>query len=234
MRMKCMAAVAASILMSTSLFAMPVFAHSDEPAESAQSSETISESAAPTKEPELSQPLTPEGNMTIVDDLGTTEKSGKQFITLTTKNGNYFYLIIDRDDQGNNTVHFLNQVDEEDLLSLMDEDDVKAYEESKAALAAEKQAEEEKLKEEAEPSDTVEVPEVKPAEETNQKSSKLPYLIALIAGLGAFGAIGAVLYTKNKKKDRKDNTPDPDADYMEDEDEIDLPEEDEEENQDES
>ena len=233
MRVKRMAAVAAGILMSTSLFTMPVFAHSDEPAESAQSSETVSESAAPTEEPEPGQPLTPEGNMTIVDDFGTTEKSGKQFITMTTKNGNYFYLIIDRDDQGNNTVHFLNQVDEEDLLSLMDEDDVKAYEESKAALAAEKQAEEEKLKEEAEPSNTVEVPEVKPAEE-DQKSSKLPYLIALIAGLGAFGAIGDVLYTKNRKKDRKDNAPDPDADYMEDEDEIDLPEEDEEENQDES
>lgn len=223
MSMKHVAAVAVSVLMSTSLFTMPVFAHSDEPAESEQSTETVSESAAPTEEPEPGQPLTPEGNMTIVDDLGTTEKSGKQFITLTTKNGNYFYLIIDRDDQGNNTVHFLNQVDEEDLLTLMDEDDVKAYEESKAALAAEKQAEEEKLKEEAEPSDTVEVPEVKPAEE--KKSSKLPYLIALIAGLGAFGAIGAVLYTKNKKKDRKDNAPDPDADYMEDEDEIELPEE---------
>lgn len=225
MSMKHVAAVAASILMSTGLFAMPVFAHSDEPAESAQSTEAVSESAAPTEEPEPGQPLTPEGNMTIVDDLGTTEKSGKQFITLTTKNGNYFYLIIDRDDQGNNTVHFLNQVDEEDLLTLMDEDDVKAYEESKAALAAEKGAEEEKLKEEVEPSDTVEVPEVKPAEE--KKSSKLPYLIALIAGLGAFGAIGAVLYTKNKKKDRSDNAPDPDADYMEDEDEIELPEEEE-------
>lgn len=232
MSMKHVAAIAASILMSTSLFAMPVFAHSDEPVESAQSIETVSESTAPAEEPEPGQPLTPEGNMTIVDDLGTTEKSGKQFITLTTKNGNYFYLIIDRDDQGNNTVHFLNQVDEEDLLTLMDEDDVKAYEESKEALAAEKQAEEEKLKEEAEPSDTVEVPEVEPEE--NRKSGRLPYLIALIAGMGAFAAIGAVLYTKNKKKDRKDNAPDPDADYMEEEDEIDLPEEGEEENSDES
>ena len=39
--------------------------------------------------------------------------------TLVSKNGNYFYLIIDRDDEGEQTVHFLNQVDEADLLSLM-------------------------------------------------------------------------------------------------------------------
>lgn len=59
--------------------------------------------------------FTPDGNLTLVDDLGGITKTGKQFITLVTKNGNYFYLIIDRDDEGNETVHFLNQVDEAEI-----------------------------------------------------------------------------------------------------------------------
>ena len=64
--------------------------------------------------------LTPDGNLSLIDDLGGTS-SGKQFITVETKGGNVFYLIIDRDDEGAQTVHFLNQVDEADLLALMED-----------------------------------------------------------------------------------------------------------------
>ena len=66
------------------------------------------------------QPLTPEGNMTLIDDIQGEAAGDKQFITVVTKNGNYFYIIIDRAAEGENTVHFLNQVDEADLMQLME------------------------------------------------------------------------------------------------------------------
>ena len=66
--------------------------------------------------------LTPNGNLSLIDDIGSSTRSGKQFITVETRNGNVFYLIIDRDDEGEETVHFLNQVDEADLLTLMGDD----------------------------------------------------------------------------------------------------------------
>ena len=67
------------------------------------------------EEPQKEEPLTPDGNATLVDDFG----GNKQLITVTTKNGNYFYILIDRDDEGENTVHFLNQVDEADLMAII-------------------------------------------------------------------------------------------------------------------
>ena len=65
--------------------------------------------------------LTPDGNMTLVDDIEGGSTEDKQFITVVSKSGNYFYIIIDRAGDGENTVHFLNQVDEADLLALMEE-----------------------------------------------------------------------------------------------------------------
>lgn len=73
----------------------------------------------PTKKPEESPALTPDGNLTLLDDIGSSIKSGKQFVTMETKGGNVFYLIIDRDDKGAETVHFLNQVDEADLMNIL-------------------------------------------------------------------------------------------------------------------
>ena len=65
--------------------------------------------------------LSPDGNLSLIDDIGSATTSGKQFITVESKNGNVFYLIIDRDDEGEETVHFLNQVDEADLMALTEE-----------------------------------------------------------------------------------------------------------------
>lgn len=39
-----------------------------------------------------SDALTPDGNLTLIDDIGSSTKAGKQFITLESKNGNVFYM----------------------------------------------------------------------------------------------------------------------------------------------
>ena len=67
--------------------------------------------------------LTPEGNMTLVYDITGEAANEKEFITVVTKNGHYFYIVIDRSANGNNTVHFLNQVDEADLLALLSDEE---------------------------------------------------------------------------------------------------------------
>ena len=103
----------AMLLLVVCLSALPMtaLAHSDEGSE---------ESA---EEPITGGiPLTPEGNMTLVDDIHGEAAGEKQFITVVSKSGNYFYIIIDRAANGENTVHFLNKVDEADLMALMDED----------------------------------------------------------------------------------------------------------------
>lgn len=72
---------------------------------------------------EDSPALTPEGNAALVDDFG----GNKQLITVTTKAGNYFYILIDRANEDKETaVHFLNQVDEADLMALTGEEETLA------------------------------------------------------------------------------------------------------------
>ena len=72
------------------------------------------------------QPLTPEGNMTLVDDIEGEAAEDKQFITVVSKSGNYFYIIIDNAAEGENTVHFLNQVDEADLMAIIGEEETES------------------------------------------------------------------------------------------------------------
>ncbi len=63
-------------------------------------------------------PVTLEGNATLVDDF----YGDKQLITVTTKAGNYFYILIDRANEDKETaVHFLNQVDDADLQALLED-----------------------------------------------------------------------------------------------------------------
>lgn len=145
--------------------------------------------------------LTPDGNLTLVDDVGSPDKTGKQFITAVTKNGNYFYIIIDRDDEGNETVHFLNQVDEADLLMLMSEEEAAKYTEPVVETTPE-------------PTGTETEPEVtEPAPEEKPKTNMIPAILALLALAGG-GGFFAFKKLQEKKKENKAAKPDPDADYV--------------------
>ena len=153
--------------------------------------------------------LTPDGNMNLIDDYGSATKAGKQFITLTTKSGNYFYLIIDRDDKGTETVHFLNLVDERDLLSLMEEEEVNEYLGTGDVTAEETAEPEEPVTEEK-----VEEPvEEEPKNEFNTS-------ILIIFPIAGVAIIGGYIFMKKKKNQSKRPAVDPDADYTEDEDDY--------------
>ena len=157
--------------------------------------------------------LTPDGNLTLVDDVGSPDKTGKQFITAVTKNGNYFYIIIDRDDEGNETVHFLNQVDEADLLMLMSEEEAAKYTEPVVETTPEPT--------ETEPDHKY----TEPAREEKRKTIMLRVVGVVVEMFGGGGLLGFSMW-KGKKKEKEAAKPDPDADYVDDDEDYGYVEED--------
>lgn len=99
-------------------FTIPAFAQGSEQAPAAPAEDSTNDSNVIVEETEPAPALTPEGNAALVDDFG----GNKQLITVTTKAGNYFYILIDRANEDKETaVHFLNQVDDADLAALMED-----------------------------------------------------------------------------------------------------------------
>ena len=221
-----------ALLVSAALcagMAAPAFAFEGEaaPVEQPVLPEVVEEDVV-TVTDETSGALTPEGNLTLVDDYHTnySDGSGQQFITLVSKSGATFYLVIDRNAKGQQTVHFMNLVDEADLLALMEEDAADAYTAEKEAAA---QAEQDRVKAEE---------EVKKAAEEAEKAADAPKenkvtkyaatflgaiaLIALAAGGGFY-----VFAKQKQKKQAEKEALDPDAGYTEDKGDFEIPTEDE-------
>ena len=101
--------------------------------EATQPEETPKPDPEPEEVPETitpGEPIDDTGNA-YTRDLLYDKATNKQFITIQTKSGSTFYVVIDYDapvneDEEQYQSYFLNMVDEADLLALMDEEAVSA------------------------------------------------------------------------------------------------------------
>ena len=141
--------------------------------------------------------------MALVDNL-FAKNTNKQFITVESKNGQLFYIVIDYDAVQNEetdsyAVHFLNMVDEADLTALLEELDIDVPDTTPESTPT--------------PKPTVEVvPE--PDEPNGVNSSILLIVFALLVG-------GVILYYfKVIKKKPKQKVPSYTDEYDMDDDDI--------------
>ena len=208
--------------------AAPAFAYDGEPVEEVEQpvlTAATEEEEAVTVTDEETGALTPEGNLTLVDDYHTdySDGSGQQFITLVSKSGATFYLVIDRNAKGQQTVHFMNLVDEADLLSLMEDEDAEAYTAEKEAAA---QAEQERKQAEEDAKKAAKEAAASGSEQTggNKVTKYAATFLGVLAlvGLVAGGDIYTFMKQKQKKQAEKEAL-DPDADYTEDKGDFEIP-----------
>lgn len=205
-----------AVMMCLCVFPTTAFANGGENSEA--TSPVVTDKPTP-----VTIPLTPDGNLTLVDDVKGEESKDKQFVTLQSKNGNYFYLVIDRTGDKEN-VYFLNLVDEADLMALIEDNDKKT-EPPKVCICSEK-CEAGHVKSDC----TVCMSDlnqcagkvVAPIEATPEKKSNTSsiFLMFLLAGGLGGGAFYYFKTQKNKPKTKGNTDPlDYDYDYDEDEDE---------------
>lgn len=98
---------------------MTAYAYVDETAESAPEPVIIEE----TPEEAEPTPFSVAGNGELLDDI--TDDETKQFLTVQTKNGNTFFMVIDRSRDSEN-VYMLSLIDENDLAEFIEENEPEA------------------------------------------------------------------------------------------------------------
>lgn len=187
----------------------PAYAQSNENKEEETTTDIVREIEStevkedPKPEP---NPLTPDGNANILDEADSSQN--KLFYTITTANGNNFYLIIDKDRNSQN-VYMLSAIDEVDLKDFIEE----ASEIPDGTITGDdglltddqlsQQKQDETKEDETEPgSETKEDPI--PEKKAN------PFLSLLIVGILALAGAGAFFFIKKKRS----------SDYSDDEDET--------------
>ena len=146
--------------------------------------------------------LTPTGNAQLLDDV--TDNENLQFITVTARDGNVFYFVIDHGAESEN-VYFLNVVDEADLNALIEKEETEVPEEPIEDPDTEK------------PDEGLEpIVDVEPEEpEGNNTGLIIILVIAVVAGIG--GYYYKVILPKKKLNDADDIE---DFDFGDEDDEI--------------
>ena len=206
--------------------AAPAFAYGGEPVEEAEQpvlTSTTDEEDVVTVTDEEAGALTPEGNLTLVDDYHTnySDGSGQQFITLVSKSGATFYLFIDRNAKGQQTVHFMHLVDEADLLALMEEEAADAYTAEKEAAA---QAELDRLKAEEEAKKVAEEAATAEPPKENKVTKYAGAFLGVVALISLAAGGGFYFYRQQmQKKKAEKEALDPDANYNEDKGDFEIP-----------
>ena len=131
--------------------------------------------------------ITPDGNLTMVDDIVSAVNGNKEFFTLYSKNGSCFYMIVDRDYEGEGNVYFLNMVDDSDLYALTGEKPAvtKPASETKPQTAAVSES---------------------PSADTGEKKLNVKNAVVAGAVILAIGGVVVIYFVKKKKGSK--NQPD--------------------------
>lgn len=146
------------------------------------------------------------GNLSLLDDVGADKAKNLEYMTVQTKSGAVFYLVIDKSADTEN-VYFLNQVDELDLMAIMDD--------------AQKQEYESSLKEEPQEVPETPIEDEPTADEPVDEEPQADLQTNNLALFGVIGVIAALVmggYAFIKKKAKKDGADlDEDLEFYDDE-----------------